>query len=61
MGESGESVYLSIASTLAWTLGIFTLLAFVGLVIPAVSMGTSLILPVLALVFGGLYCSLDMD
>jgi len=56
MEESKKRLYLSIASTLAWILGILMLFTAIALGVPAISMGLPLIGPILMLVFSGLYC-----
>ena len=56
MEESKERLYLSISSTLAWIWGILMLFSAVAFGIPAISMGLTLVGPILMLVFGGLYC-----
>ena len=56
MEESKKTLYLSIASTLAWIWGILMLFSAIAIGIPAISMGNSLGFPILMLVIGGLYC-----
>jgi len=56
MEESKKTLYLSIASTLAWIWGILMLFSAVAIGVPAISMGNSLGFPILMLVIGGLYC-----
>lgn len=56
MEESKKSVYLSVASTLAWVWGILMLLASIAIGIPAIFMSENPGLLILMLVIGGLYC-----
>ncbi|MEE9316121.1 MAG: hypothetical protein V3U97_03325 [bacterium] len=56
MEESKKRLYLYIASTLAWILGILILFSAIAIAIPVISMGESLGFPILMLVIGGLYC-----
>jgi len=56
MEESNKRLYLSIASTLAWILGILMLFSAIAIGIPAISMGKNVGLTILMLAIGGLYC-----
>lgn len=56
MEESKERLYLFIASTLAWIWGILMLFTAIAFGIPAISMGATLVGPILMLVTAGLYC-----
>ena len=58
--EESKSVYLSVASILAWIWGILMLFSAIAVGIPVMYMGESRPFPILVLVigglFGGLYC-----